>query len=272
MKSLLYLFIKFGSFVLLVTLQLICFYLIITFNKTQRETYLNTTNIFVSALNNRIDRFQNYLSLSEVNDQLRRENASLVQKIVDNDIKNRQASWDSTYIDSIQYRIIPVEICNATFHSKNNHLTLCSGTNKGIKKDMGVISNQGIIGVVKAVSDNFSLVISILNTQLRISAMIARDKTLGNLVWRGDEAKTMYLESVPKYVEVVLGDTIITSGYSTIFPPGIPIGIVTDVRDQGGSGNHLIKVDLFSDPRKNAYVYVIENRYAEEQLELERKL
>jgi rod shape-determining protein MreC len=272
MKNLLYLFIKFGSFVLLLTLQLICFYLIITFNKTQREIYLNTSNIFVASLNNRIDKFQNYLSLSEVNQQLRVENATLIQKIIDQDIKHRQSTWDSTQIDSIHYKIIPVEICNATYHSKNNHITLCSGKNKGISKDMGVISDDGIIGVVKAVSENFSLVISILNTQLRISAMIARDKTLGNLVWRGDDAKSMYLESVPKYVEVFLGDTIITSGYSTIFPPGIPIGIVSEVKDQGGSGNHLIKLDLFSDPRKKSYVYIIDNSYADEQLELEKKM
>ena len=272
MQSIVYLIVRFGSYLLFVVLQIICFYLMITYNKTQRDIYFNTTNIFASQVNERVDKVHQYLKLQEINDSLQLENALLIQKFIDFNIRSKIRFDDIQTIDTFQYQIIPSTICNQTFSQKHNTLTLCKGSQDGIQKDMGVISQNGVMGIVKQVSPHYALVLSILHPQVRISCAIKRNESHGSLYWPGRDPRYMVLDAIPKHIEVMVGDTVITSGYSTIFPKGIPVGKVDQVDIENGSNSYTLRVRLFNDPTNQRYAYVIRNTQAAEQKNLEKSI
>jgi rod shape-determining protein MreC len=138
---------------------------------------------------------------------------------------------------------------------------------------MGVISsNKGIIGVVRNVSENFAHVISILNSQSRISCSIKSRNGHGSLRWRDLDPLRISLVDVPKHEKIVVGDTVITSGYSTMFPRGILVGVIESYKVVSGSNNYLITVKLFNDLTNVKYAYVIKNGFGAEQKALEAEV
>ena len=272
MRNLILLLIRLGSTIIFVILQIICFYLIINFNKDKQEIFLNTSNIFVASINTRIDRWRDYFQLEDYNLELRKENALLIQKMTDQSVASGKRPQDSIVLGSSKYEILPAEFCNAYYNRRNNYVTLCRGAAEGLARDMGVISDNGIIGVIKDVSPNFSLVMSILNTQLKISCVIKRNNALGSLSWDGKNPMEMYVSAIPKHSEVIMGDTIITSGYSTIFPRGINIGVVREIKVPEGANDYLLKIELFDNPTVHKHGYVVINHQKNEQLEIEKSI
>ncbi len=266
MKNVIYLLMKYGAHFLFLLLEVLCFYLVINYNQTQKEIFLNSTNVVVTKLNSRVDRFQEYLRLEKVNDSLQVQNGILIKKFINSELLNLSQK-DSMFLDSTKYELISVKLCNSTFNLKNNYVTLCEGSMKGIGPNMGVISENGLVGQVVKVSENYSKVMSILHNKSRISAAIKRNKAYGNLRWNGDSPLEMILEAIPKHIDIRLGDTIITSGFSTIFPKGIEIGVITEYNK--GNNDFIIRVKLFNDPTKWDVMYVILNKESIEQLELE---
>lgn len=252
-------------------MQFLCFYIIINYNKEQKSIFLNSTGIITAKINSRVDKLDQYLRLDTENDSLQRQNAKLIKKFIDYDINSSLLPDDTTMIDSSQYHLISANICNSSFHLTDNYITLCEGEKQGIQADMGVISLNGIVGIVKRVSENRSLVMSVLHSQINISCAIKRkDKNIiGILNWKSSDPKTMNLESVPKHHTVVEGDTVITSGYSTIFPKGIMVGKVKRVALEKGSNSYTIDVDLFNDPSSWDVIYVVKNKLGDEQKKLE---
>lgn len=271
MGNVINLLLRYGVHVLFIVLQITCFHLIVNYNNGQREIFINSTNLLTRSLNSRVDRIENYLKLGEVNDSLQTQNAALLKQLINANVNLQLSAIDSITADSAQYQVIPVEICNATFFLKNNSLTLCAGSNDGIEKDMGIISKQGIVGIVKKTSPNRSLVLSLLNTQTNISCAIKRNHAHGSLVWSGEEPNVMDLTEIPKHLSIEVGDTVITSGYSTIFPRGIEVGKVENFSLADGSNTYRIKVRLFNDPSTVDIVYAIKNNLAEEQKNLEQQ-
>jgi rod shape-determining protein MreC len=135
---------------------------------------------------------------------------------------------------------------------------------------MGVINESGVVGIVSSVSDNFSVVLPILNPSSKISAKIKNKEKIGSLVWDGIDARVALLEEVPSHIPLEVGDTVVTSGYSSIFPEGIKIGIVRYSKKENDNF-YFIEVDLFTNFNQLSYVDVISYRNAEEQEELEKK-
>lgn len=266
MKNVLYLLMKYGTHFLFLLLEVVCFYLVINYNQTQKDIFINSTNIIATKLNSRVDRFQEYLRLEKINDSLQIQNGILIKKFINSELVNLSQK-DSIDLDSSKYELISTNICNATFHLKNNYLTLCEGSIHGIKANMGVISENGLVGQVVKVSEHYSKVMSILHNKSRISAAIKRNNAYGNLKWDGKSPLKMSLEAIPKHIDVTLGDTIITSGYSTIFPKGIGIGVISNFNK--GNSDFSIEVTLFNDPTMWDVIYVINNTEAAEQLALE---
>jgi rod shape-determining protein MreC len=267
MKNVIYLLIKYGAHFLFLGLEVLCFYLIINYNQSQKEIFINSSNVFASQINKRLDRFEEYVRLELVNDSLQRQNGELIKRFINSPNLNFSNLTDSLDINGSQYNLIPTALCNSTFRLKNNYVTLCQGAVDGITKDMGVISLNGIVGQVTDVSPNFSKVMSILHSQTRISAAIKRNNAYGSLRWPGSSPLEMSLEAIPKHVDILVGDTVITSGFSTIFPKGIDIGIVTELKKK--NNNHQIKVNLFNDPTNWDVMFGVENILSREQLSLE---
>lgn len=270
MRNLLLLFIKYGGFVTFLVFELICFYLIVNYNQTQKDIFLNSSNLLAGGINEKALGIKKFSSLQETNDSLRLENSQLLEKIINlPGVELTPASLPKR-IDSSgnQYRLIPSDICNKTLHLSNNYFTLCKGKKEGFKKDMGVISLKGVVGKVSAVSDHYAKVTTVLNSQSSISAMIKSKSFFGSLVWKNESLNSFSLEGIPKYANIEVGDTIITSGYSTIFPKGIIIGTISSFKTTEAY-SYSIKVKTKTDLASLHTVYVIENLKREEQSLLE---
>jgi rod shape-determining protein MreC len=151
------------------------------------------------------------------------------------------------------------KVINNSLNLTQNHLTINKGSNQGIKSGMGVFNEEGVVGRVKDVSSNFATVISLLHSELLISSKIKSNEVFGSTKWDGGDpgfAKLMY---VPRHVVVKAGDLVVTSGYNAVFPEGIPIGTVTEVKP-GADTNYLdITIELSTDFSRISYVYLVEN-------------
>ncbi|MBK8701590.1 MAG: rod shape-determining protein MreC [Saprospiraceae bacterium] len=272
MRNAIELLLRFGYHLLFISMEFLCFYIIINYNHEQKTIFLNSTNILSTSIDSRVDKFNQYLRLEQENDSLHLQNARLIEKFIDYDLNASLYANDTLVLDSSKYHLVAVEICNSTFNLRDNYLTLCKGSSDGIVPDMGVVSQNGIVGIVKKVSPNFSIVMSILHSQSTISCLIKRNNSNGTLTWKSTNPKLLNLEAVPKHKSVFVGDTVITSGYSTIFPKGIMVGKVKSVVLEAGNNSYTIEVDLFNDPSAWDATYVIFNNLAGEQRGLEASI
>ena len=271
MYNVVQLFLRYGAHLLFIGLELWCFYLIVNYNRTQREILLNSSNVYAARILAQSSKFTDYFRLQLVNDSLMHENAVLIEgRIMLEYSTDIIPQADSNLLS---YDLIPTFICNNTVHLRNNHITLCKGSREGIRPGMGVISGErGIVGIVRNVSPNFAHVISILNPQTRISCAIKKRNAHGNLVWKNMDPLRMNLTSIPKHEKIAIGDTVVTSGYSTMFPKGILVGKIEMYNVIPGSNSYDITVKLFNDLTNIQYCYVIQNRFAESQNQLEKEV
>ena len=265
MQNILLLFARFGSHITFFCLTALCFFLIVNYNQTQRSIFLNSSNYYANQLDAKTSKWQSYLSLQEVNDSLAKHNSTLMEKFI-----NIQSPTPEITDSTFQYNVIPAKIIRSTFNLRNNHITLNVGKKDGVEKDMGVIAENGLLGIVREVSENYAHVISVLNNQTRVSCSVKSYAYPGNLVWKNLDPNFMHLESIPKHVTIAIGDSIITNGYSTIFPEGILVGTIASFQVGKGSSNYNIKVKLNNNIPNAKVAYVIKNNFAEEQKALEQ--
>lgn len=264
MQNILLLFARFGTHITFLFFTFISFVLIVNYNKSQRAIFINSSNYYVNKLDSKTSKWNSYLSLQEVNDSLLNHNSELLEKFIN--LSPSQGVFSDL---DLQYELLPARIVNNTYNLRNNHITLDVGSNDGVQIDMGVISEVGLIGIVRNTSSHFSHVISILNSQTRISCTVKSFAYPGSLVWKDLNPNFMTLESIPKHVNIAIGDTVITNGYSTIFPANIDVGTIEEFSIDRGSSNYEIKVKLFNNIPNTKTGYVIFNSLAEEQKKLE---
>ena len=170
-----------------------------------------------------------------------------------------------------QYEFIMAQVINNNISHYENYITLNKGERDGIKPLMGIIGHNGIVGIVTTVGPKYSVAISLLNTKLRLSAKIKESEYFGSLVWKGNDSRYAVLEELPLHVHFEIGDTIVTSGYSAAFPPGLMIGTVEDVADNKNDNFYALKIRLAAEFARLSDVQVIVNKEQEEQLEIEGK-
>ncbi len=271
MYNVIQLFARYGAHIIFVLLEILCFYLIINYNQNQKEIFLNSSNVYAAKVSAQQARISQFAKLSKQNDSLMHENATLIENLITIEYSaDNIPEADSIYN---QYSLIPASVCNSTIHLRNNHITLCKGYREGIRNDMGVISShKGLVGIVRNVSENFAHVISLLHSQTIISCSIRNRKGHGSLVWKTMDPLRMTLESIPKHEKISIGDTVITSGFSTMFPRGILVGKIEKFVVKPGSNSYDITVKLFNDLTNIRYAYVIQNRFGEEQAKLEKEV
>lgn len=262
MKNILLILVKYGTHLLFIVLQIICFSLIVSTNESHKEIYDYNKSLLFGNLNNRVDQMADYMSLDDDNDSLAMANAKLMDIIINQ--KAVVPEMDADTLLQKQYDFIPTEICSKTLNLRNNYFMLCGGTLQGIEPNMGVISEQGIVGIVMKTSEHYAQVIPIIHSQSKISAAIKKNSFFGSLVWRESDPRSMKLEAIPKHAPISVGDTIVTSGYSSVFPKGVPIGVIKSFVVEQGSNNYDVDVSLFNDMHNLAYAYVVRNRLSEE--------
>ncbi|GLR16596.1 rod shape-determining protein MreC [Portibacter lacus] len=267
MQNLLLLFARVGNLILFIVLEILCIYLIVNYNQEQKGIYINSSNIMSASMLKRYNSFTEYLKLGDKNDRLAEENSKLLEELIN--LKS-VIQLPEEKVDSIRrFRLMPAAVINNSINQKNNKITINKGADQGIKKGQGVINNEGIVGIISDVSSNYATAISLLNLQTNISVKLKRTKEIGELQWDGRSVKRLTMNAVPPHVEVLQGDSVITSGYSTIFPGDLFVGVVEDVKQDKRNGFLSLEVLLNNDISRLDYVYVIENLKAMEQLELE---
>ncbi|HUS86440.1 MAG TPA: rod shape-determining protein MreC [Bacteroidales bacterium] len=269
MRSLLNFLLKYNNILIFLLLEVLALCLL-----ASGASYHNIklSNVVKSAEGNLQERLYNasrYLSLKEVNNALMRENLELRNRL------ERTYSDVDIYFfpvnDSIhrqQYIISNASIVNNSFNKQKNFITLNKGTIHGIKEGMAVVSPDGIAGVIVGVSRNFSVAMSVLNLDFRLSARFRRNGYFGSLTWDGRDESFASLNEIPTHLEINVGDTIETSGYSAVFPAGLQIGTVSSFdRKEGDFYNIIVK--LSTDFHNMDWVYIIGNLMKEEQNDLE---
>ncbi|MEB2776194.1 rod shape-determining protein MreC [Algoriphagus sp. D3-2-R+10] len=252
------------SFLLFVLLEVVAIGLIVSNNSPQGAAFFNSSNALTgSVLKTRSD-VVDFFSLAEDNEALLSQNAGLLEQL-----KTMNAIPDSMTIEldsamENQFNFRGARIISNSLRFSENHITLNKGSKNGVKPGMGVFNEQGVIGRVKAVSKNYSVAFSLLNTQLTISSKIKTNDSFGSIKWDGKDSKKTKLLYVPRHVTASPGDTVVTTGYSAVFPEGIIVGIIESV-DQGEDPNYLdIVLNLSVDFSKAHYVYLVENTQLEE--------
>ncbi len=270
MKNLLNFFAKNSPFFLWLFLAIISIVLLCQNNPYHRSVWFGSANAIVGSVYDFQSNVTGYIGLRDINEdllnrtgQLEAENLYLRQQLMkyEDEVKHRS--------DTVtQYEYMMAHVVSNSIMQAENYITLDKGALDGMQQDLGVADQNGVIGIISKVSDHYSLVISLLNPKLRLSVMIKNNESFGSLVWDGSDHRYAILEDLPRSVKFELGDTIVTTGYTTSFPKNVPVGRVAESFDKGGSFLEL-RIELFADFNRLNDVHVIKNGMQEEQNMLE---
>jgi rod shape-determining protein MreC len=251
-------------------LEAFSFSLLVSYNNYQRVTFINSTNNFVGTIYERFSHLDDYFSLGSTNARLAAENAALRKQLQRRImLQERNPVMRPDTVDAPAYVFTSAKVISNSVNKQFNYITLNKGSRQGIKPDMGIISPEGVVGVITNVSPNYSTGLSLLNKRLSIPAKITKNNYFGALVWDGEHANTADLNGIPFHIMVNVGDTVVTSGYSSIFPEGLMIGIISKWDQEGGTNFYNIKVDLSTNFRTLKYVEVVQNTKQAELKKLE---
>lgn len=260
------------AFILFLLLEIIAFVLIFSNNDFQRAMYLNSANRISGSIYSKYSSIVDYFHLSTVNRELSEENARLRHELAH---YIRSGTDPDTlllkqFTDSSAYTYIPARVINNSVTRQHNYITLDKGARDGVEPDMGIVTPSGVAGVIIHTSESFSTAISLLNLRWNVSAKLKRNNYFGSLAWDGKDYRYALLNEIPFHVDLLKGDTIVTSGYSSIFPEGMKLGVVEDFKKEGGDNFYFIRVRLSVDFKSLSYVEIIRNSHKREIEELEK--
>lgn len=277
MRNLLNFLLKYNHWFLFILLEVISFVLLFRFNHYQHSVYFSSANAVAGKVYEVSGGITSYFHLKSVNEDLLDRIMELEQQNHNlEDALGRHLS-DSTELNSIRnltntdYQVFKARVINNSLNLVDNYITLNRGSKDGIRPEMGVVDGNGVVGIVYDTSSHYSRVISVLNSKSSISCKIVGSEYFGYLKWEYGDSRYAYLKDLPRHTEFNLGDTVVTSGYSTVFPEGIMIGTVDDMADSNDGLSYLLKVKLATDFGKVSEVRVIARTGQHEQKELEQK-
>jgi rod shape-determining protein MreC len=222
-----------------------------------------------------------YFKLKKTNDALAKENnqlRNLLRQNYEGSDTTRKLVVDSIKIDSLlsiqRYRYYDAKVVGSFVTNQNNYLTIHRGSNQGIarNKEWGVIGPEGIAGRIVSVGDNYSVVMSVLNRQFKVYSMLKKGQESGTVSWDGDSPLFLKLINIPKSAKVAMGDTVVTSNVSDIYPPGIMVGTVAEIVDDKSSNFYTLKLKTATNFFNLQYVYVLEDLQKAERQKLEEPL
>jgi len=269
MKTVFHFILKYHFFLLFLVFESIAFLLTVRRNENKLGIVISSSNVVVGFINTKISNFTDYLSLKDQNKALLKENAILKH------LASKKFSIDSSIriVDSLNktaYVYTPAFVINNSVFKNQNYITINKGSIDGITADMSVISPSGAVGIITKVSRHFSVAISILNTKLGLSGKLSNKDYFGSVRWDGADYRYTFINEIPNHVKLHLGDSVVTSGYSALFPPDIPIGNVVAFKTKGDNNFFLIKLKLCVDFKKLRQVYIVKSIFRNEQKELEK--
>lgn len=252
--------------ILFLILELISINLAINYDNRRKNLFLSTSNKVSGYFQSKLGTATSYFDLKDENNILSRENAELRKELLNFQKPIKTTDPDSSnFPDSYQkldrYSLISAEIISNSFSSLHNYLTINVGKKQNVEPGMGVMTAQGPVGLVVNTSENYSKVISLYNIETVISAKIKRNSALGVVRWEPYDLRYLTMREIPRHVEIEMGDTVVTSGYSFSFPEGIPIGIVEEFNVESGENDYTVSIRLIGDLYQLQNCIVVNDRW-----------
>ena len=270
---------RYSVFIIFLVMQVIALSMLFTDNRFHNSVLGMVTNEAAGNINKRVDRAEEFLSLSEQNKKLREQNAQLLSLLPSGSLlpdSGLQLVTDTFRLDSIkqyrQYQYLSAKVISNSVFLQQNYIVLHRGSEQGIFPNMAVVSIDGIVGTVVHVSQNMSLVMSLLNRQSKVIATLKKGSGLGEVSWDGKDPRYLVLTKIPKTVVVKQGDTVVTSPYSDKFPPGLPIGTVHKVEQDQETNTYILLVKTAVDFYNVQHAYAVKNILQDEMEELKKKM
>lgn len=276
MRNLLEFLAKYNHWFVFLILEVVSMVLLFQYNSYQGSAWFSSANAVTGKLYEWDANVETFFSLTKVNQELTQRNAYLeqeVQKLSDSLVS---VTKDSSIYHRDQfallrnYRLIPAKVVANSVDKPGNLMTIDKGSADGIHKDMGVISGTGVVGIVYLVAEHYAIVIPVLNTKSNISCMIQNRGYFGYLRWKGGVSDLAYLEEVPRHAHFKLGDYVVTSGYSAVFPPGVRVGRILHVFNSADGLSYRVQLRLSTDFARLRDVCVIDDTAMKERLEIMR--
>ena len=276
MRNLLEFLAKYNHWFVFLILEVVSMVLLFQYNSYQGSAWFSSANAVTGKLYEWDANVETFFSLTKVNQELTQRNAYLeqeVQKLSDSLVS---VTKDSSIYHRDQfallrnYRLIPAKVVANSIDKPGNLMTIDKGSADGIRKDMGVISGTGVVGIVYLVAEHYAIVIPVLNTKSNISCMIQNRGYFGYLRWKGGVSDLAYLEEVPRHAHFKLGDYVVTSGYSAVFPPGVRVGRILHVFNSADGLSYRVQLRLSTDFARLRDVCVIDDSAMKERLEIMR--
>lgn len=262
---------KYHVLLYFVLLQALALHLIGLSSNVHRSALINSSNGLIGGIYEITFNISGYFGLKAENEKLAAENAQLRAKLVG----GVESVPSGTFVDSatrVKYDFLTATVLNNSVNKRNNYLTLNLGMLDGVEKEMGVIGPNGVVGIVKDVSKHYAVVLSILHEKVSISSRLKDASHFGPSSWDGSDPTIIQLNDIPSHVRIIEGQDLVTSGYSSMFPPDLPIGKVLRSNISPGDNFHNIDVELAEKLNSLTHVYVIVNHEQLEQRQLEESL
>ena len=253
MRNLLDFLTKHAHWLLFILLEVVCAMLLFQYNSYQGSVWFTSANAVVGRIYDWNSALTSFFSLRQVNEQLTLRNFYLERQVNQLSRLYADLTKDTTIAERNEleflsrYQLIPAKVVSNSVDRNDNLMTIDRGSKDGVEKDMGVACGNGVVGVVYLVSDHYSIVMPVLNYHSRISCSIRHRGYFGYLKWQGGDASIAYVEDVPRHAKFKRGDWVETSGYSSIFPPGVLVGKIIEVYNSRDGLSYRLKVQLTTD-------------------------
>ena len=279
MQSILNLLLKYNHWFIFLILEGISVALVLCFNNYQNAVFFTSANGVVGNIYSLITDVDGYFALKDENSTLARHNMELMEEV--DALKSELAGYKDSIslannpianVNTQEYTFTTAKVVNSTINRANNFITIDKGSNDSIVTEMGVFNEQGVVGIVYQSSQNYSIIIPLLNSKSMISCRVKDNNSSCTLKWGGDDLQHSFLIDLPRYALFQPGDTVVTSGFSSIFPAGIPVGEIVNLEDSEDGMFFRAKVRLFVDFSSIDNLYLVGNRYKDEQKVLEQKI
>lgn len=276
MHTLLNFFIKHNHWFLFLLLEGIGVMLIVQFNNYQNAKMFTSANSVAGNLFAAITDVNSYFALKSENARLLQYNKELNGQVTA--LKARLAQHrDSAMVATLPHKANgffynSATVVNNALNAVNNYITIDKGTADGVEAEMGVFCNEGVVGIIYTASEHYSVVIPLLNSKSSISCRVKGSDSFCTLQWDGSDTRYSYLVDLPRYTKFEIGDTVVTSGFSSIFPADIPVGIIERTEDSDDGMFAQARVELFTNFATLRKVYIVGNEGRKEQWELENSI
>ena len=276
MKNLIAFIAKYNHWFVFVILEAISAVLLFQFNSYQGSVWFSTANVAAGKIYAWNSEIESFFSLTKVNEELTQRNIYLEHQVTQLSNRISKLTDDGSFLHSNQlqllanYKLIPAKVVTNETNKRDNLITIDKGAADGIKKDMGVVSGTGVVGIIYMTSPHYSIVIPVLSSQSNISCTIEKRGYFGYLHWNGGPSSLAYVDDIPRHAKFRRGDNIVTSGYSSIFPEGIMVGKVGYVFNSADGLSYRVQVHLSTDFGRLRDVCVIADESMKERLQIMR--